>query len=126
MRARAPASPSWRVVAVAAREWAKLNPKAFLREDLTVEDVLSSHPVSSPLSVRDCCLVTDGGRDGRREGRGSRTSPVFLLGSGESHWHRNMSQMPDLTVSAAAESGPRAYAMSEKRGGVKRRGKIRA
>ncbi len=52
--------------------------------------------------------------------------PVFLLGAGEAHWHRNMSQMPDLTVSAAAESGPRAYAMSEKRGSVKRRGKIRA
>ncbi len=48
-------------VAVAAREWAKLNPKAFMREDLTVEDVLASRMVSSPLSVRDCCLVTDGG-----------------------------------------------------------------
>jgi len=47
-------------VAVAARGWAKLNPKAFMREDLTVEDVLSSRMVSSPLSVRDCCLVTDG------------------------------------------------------------------
>src|SRR5918994_120471 len=48
-------------VAVAAREWAKLNPKAFMREDLTVEDVLFSRMVSSPLSVRNCCLVTDGG-----------------------------------------------------------------
>jgi acetyl-CoA acetyltransferase len=46
---------------VAARGWAKLNPKAFMREDLTVEDVLASRMVSSPLSVRDCCLVTDGG-----------------------------------------------------------------
>ena len=33
-------------VAVAAREWAKLNPKAFMREDLTVEDVLASRMVS--------------------------------------------------------------------------------
>jgi acetyl-CoA acetyltransferase len=48
-------------VAVAAREWAKMNPKAFMRGDLTIEDVLSSHMVSSPLSVLDCCLVTDGG-----------------------------------------------------------------
>src|SRR5215211_4243974 len=31
-------------VAVAARQWARLNPKAFMREDLTVEDVLSSRP----------------------------------------------------------------------------------
>src|SRR5919199_394937 len=48
-------------VAVAAREWAKLNPKAFMREGLTVEDVLASRMVSSPLSILDCCLVTDGG-----------------------------------------------------------------
>jgi acetyl-CoA acetyltransferase len=48
-------------VAVAAREWAKLNPKAFMRDDLTVDDVFASRMVSSPLSVRDCCLVTDGG-----------------------------------------------------------------
>src|SRR5215210_5454683 len=48
-------------VAVAAREWAKLNPKAFKREHLTIEDVLDSRMVSSPLSGRDCCLVTDGG-----------------------------------------------------------------
>src|SRR5690606_18683159 len=48
-------------VAVAARQWAQLNPVAFERGDLTVSDVLSSRVVSSPLTVRDCCLVTDGG-----------------------------------------------------------------
>jgi acetyl-CoA acetyltransferase len=47
-------------VAVAAREWAKLNPKAFVRDDLSINDVLGSRIVSSPLSVLDCCLVTDG------------------------------------------------------------------
>jgi acetyl-CoA acetyltransferase len=48
-------------VAVGARGWARLNPKAFMREDPTVEDVVSSRMISSPLSVRDCCLVTDEG-----------------------------------------------------------------
>jgi acetyl-CoA acetyltransferase len=38
--------------------------------------------------------------------------PVYLLGAGEAHWHRNISQMPDLTATAAAESGPRAYEMA--------------
>jgi acetyl-CoA acetyltransferase len=46
-------------VAVIAREWAKLNPKAFMREDLTVEDVLASRMVSSPLHVSDEAAVTD-------------------------------------------------------------------
>jgi acetyl-CoA acetyltransferase len=103
-------------VAVAAREWAKLNPKAFMRDDLTVEDVLSSRMVSSPLSVLDCCLVTDGGGavlvTSAERARDLRKPPVYLLGSGEAHWHRNISQMPDLTVSAAADSGPRAYEMA--------------
>lgn len=103
-------------VAVAAREWAKLNPKAFERGDLTVEDVLASRMVSSPLSVLDCCLVTDGGGaaivTGAERARHLRQSPVYLLGAGEAHWHRNISQMPDLTTSAAAESGPRAFGMA--------------
>ena len=104
-------------VAVAAREWAKLNPKAFMRDDLSVEDVLNSRMVSSPLSVLDCCLVTDGGGavvvTGAERARGLAKPPVYLLGAGEAHWHRNVSQMPDLTASAAAESGPRAYEMAK-------------
>ncbi len=103
-------------VAVAAREWAKLNPKAFMRDDLTVEDVLASRMISSPLSLLDCCLVTDGGGaailTGAERARALRKAPVYLLGAGEAHWHRNISQMPDLTTSAAAESGPRAYEMA--------------
>jgi acetyl-CoA acetyltransferase len=103
-------------IAVAAREWAKLNPKAFVRDDLSVEDVLSSRMVSSPLSVLDCCLVTDGGGaalvTSAERARSLRKPPVYLLGAGEAHWHRNISQMPDLTISAAAEAGPRAYGMA--------------
>jgi acetyl-CoA acetyltransferase len=104
-------------VAVAARKWAKLNPKAFVQDDLSIEDVLDSRMVSSPLSVLDCCLVTDGGGAvlvtsvGRAQAL--RKPPVYLLGAGEAHWHRNISQMPDLTVSAAAGSGLRAYRMAK-------------
>jgi acetyl-CoA acetyltransferase len=104
-------------VAVAAREWAKLNPKAFVHDDLSVEDVLSSRMVSSPLSVLDCCLVTDGGGavlvTSAERARDLRKPPVYLLGAGEAHWHRNISQMPDLTMSAASESGPRACQMAK-------------
>ncbi len=103
-------------VAVAAREWAKLNPKAFKRGDLTVEDVLASRMISSPLSLLDCCLVTDGGGalvvTSAERAKDLRKAPVYLLGAAEAHWHRNISQMPDLTLTAAAESGPRAYTMA--------------
>ena len=103
-------------VAVAAREWAKLNPKAFKRDYLSVEDVLASRMVSSPLSILDCCLVTDGGGallvTSAERAKHLRKPPVYLLGVGEAHWHRNISQMPDLTVTAASDSGRRAYDMA--------------
>jgi acetyl-CoA acetyltransferase len=103
-------------VAVAAREWAKLNPKAFKRDHLTVEDVLASRMISAPLSLLDCCLVTDGGGalivTSAERAKDLRKAPVYLLGAGEAHWHRNISQMPDLTVTAAVDSGPRAYEMA--------------
>ncbi len=48
-------------VAVAARKWAQLNPEALMRDDLSIEQVLAARMVSDPLSLLDCCLVTDGG-----------------------------------------------------------------
>ena len=103
-------------VAVAAREWARLNPKAFRRDPLSVEDVLASRMISSPLSLLDCCLVTDGGGalivTSAERAKDLRKPPVYLLGAGEAHWHRDISQMPDLTVTAAVDSGRRSYKMA--------------
>ena len=48
-------------VAVAAREWALLNPAAWEKKPLTIADVLAARPISDPFTVRDCCLITDGG-----------------------------------------------------------------
>jgi len=100
-------------VAVAARQWAQLHPGAFVRDPLTVEDVLSSRTVSSPLTVRDCCLVTDGGAalllTSAERAADLRRPPVHLLGYGEAQTHRSITSMPDLTVTAAVESGRRAY-----------------
>jgi len=103
-------------IAVAARQWAQLNPEAFARDPLTLEDVLDSRMISDPLTVRDCCLVTDGGgayvltRAGR--GKALKKAPAYLLGVGAAHWHRQISSMPDLTVTAATESGQRAFGMA--------------
>ena len=100
-------------VAVAARKWAQLNPDAFMRDELTIKDVLAARMVSDPLTVRDCCLVTDGAaavvmvRSDRA--RDCPRKPAYLLGSASATWHRSIGNMPDLTVTAAAESGARAY-----------------
>jgi acetyl-CoA acetyltransferase len=103
-------------VAVAARQWALMNPAAWEKEPLTVEQVLASRMVSHPLSVRDCCLVTDGGgaivmTSGERA-KTLKKKPVYPIGYGEGISHNSIANMADLTVTGAAVSGPRAYAMA--------------
>lgn len=103
-------------VAVAARQWAQRNPAAFVRDPLSLDDVLKSRMICDPLSLLDCCLVTDGAgaivmtRPDRARDLGK--PPVYLLGCASAQSHRQISQMPDLTVTPAAISGPRAFAMA--------------
>lgn len=103
-------------VAVAARRWAQLNPEAYMREPLGIEDVLNARMVSTPLTVRDCCLVTDGAgafvlmRADRAKAQ--KQKPVYVLGNATAVWNRQISCMEDLTVTAARESGERAFAMA--------------
>ncbi|RST45517.1 thiolase [Variovorax sp. DXTD-1] len=103
-------------VAVAARAWARLNPEAFMRDPLSIDDVLGARMVCDPLTVRDSCLVTDGAgafvlvradraRDLPRE-------PVHVLGTGTAVWNRQISSMHDLTTTAARDSGRAAFAMA--------------
>ena len=48
-------------IKVAASVHAQHNPNAFLRDVVTVEQVLESRMVADPLHMLDCCVVTDGG-----------------------------------------------------------------
>ena len=103
-------------VAVAARGWAALNPQAFMRDPLTVAQVRASRMVCDPLTVRDCCLVTDGAGAlvmvAAARAKDFPKHPVYFLGGSAAVSHRQISSMPDLTVTAATESGPRALAMA--------------
>ena len=101
-------------VAVAAREWANTNPEAFAKGPLTIEDCLNSRMISTPISKADCCLVTDGAaavlltRTDRAK-HGPRPA-VPILGAAAATWHNAISNMPDLTQTAAYQSGQRAMA----------------
>jgi len=103
-------------VAVAARQWALLNPVAWEKKPLTVEEVLGARMVSYPLTIRDCCLVTDGGGaivvTSAERARGMRRPPVYVLGAGTVTTHHSISSMPDLTHSGARRAGEIAYAMA--------------
>jgi acetyl-CoA acetyltransferase len=102
--------------AVTARRWAALNPHALMREAITVEDVLESPMISSPLHRLDCCVMTDGGGavvlTTAERARDLRKRPVYVLGSGFSATHLSISQMEDLTTTGAVESSGRAYGIA--------------
>jgi acetyl-CoA acetyltransferase len=103
-------------IAVATRKWAQLNPKAFMRDPLTIDDVLSSRWIAYPFHLLDCCLVTDAGGAcvvvGAARAREMKKPPVWLLGSGEATTHTSMVNNPDLTQTPARYSGERAFKMA--------------
>ena len=103
-------------VAMAARRWAQLNPDAFMRDELTREGYFAARMVADPLSVRDCCLVTDGAAaivmTRADRARDLAATPVYLLGGAAATDHRDIASMPDLTRTAAVQSGIRAFAQA--------------
>ena len=103
-------------VAVAAREWASLNPAAWEKKPLTIDEVLSARMVSYPFTIRDCCLITDGGgaliMTSAERARSLKKAPIYVLGCGQAITHANISSMADLTVTGALRSGRAAYDMA--------------
>lgn len=100
-------------IAVDTRTWATMNPRARRQEPITVDDVLASPVQASPLHKLDCCLVTDGAGaivlTSASRARDLRKPPALVLGTGTCHTHAMISQMPDLTTTGAAVSGPLAF-----------------
>jgi acetyl-CoA acetyltransferase len=97
-------------IAVLARQNAQLNPHAiFYGQPTTVEEVLGSPVIASPLHLYEIVMPVAGGAallvvsPGRT--RSLKHPPVHLLGAGEKITHRAISQAPSLT------SGPLKPAM---------------
>jgi acetyl-CoA acetyltransferase len=71
---------------------------------------------ASPLHLLDCCLVTDGAgafvMASAERAREMAKPPVYVLGAATCGDHQMISQMPDLTTTAGAVSGPAAFEMA--------------
>lgn len=93
------------LVAVVQRDWAALNPRASVREPLTVDEVMNSRMIAYPFRKLMCCLVTDGGGalvlTSADRARDFPARPVYVIGTGESVETPMVSQMADLTSSSA-------------------------
>ncbi|MEZ2408901.1 hypothetical protein AB6806_18995 [Bosea sp. RCC_152_1] len=103
-------------VAVTFRQHAANNPDARFRAPLTVDDVLGSAMIATPLRKLDCCVVTDGGgaivMTSRERARDCRSRPVHLAGFGTAVARTQISQIDHDLTTPAAMSGPRAFAMA--------------
>jgi len=92
-------------VSVVQREWAARNPRAMMKDPITVEDVLDSRMIAYPFRLLMCCLVTDGGGalilTSADRARDFPQKPVYILGTGESVESPMVSQMADFTSSRA-------------------------
>ena len=108
-------------IAVTTRHHAMRNPEAVAAmealgfhniRDISGEDVLASRLIADPLHLLDCCMISDGGgavvMAAPEVARHTRHRPVWLLGSGEALGYPDNGR--DITVTAAAQSGPEAFA----------------
>ena len=108
-------------IAVTSRAHAQLNPAAVQgladmgvkhTGEITVDDVLSSRMIADPLHLLDCCLVSDGGGAIVIVAADMATAlpapPVWILSAAMAAEYQSAQR--DITVSAAARSGPRAFA----------------
>jgi len=102
-------------IKAAFSQHAKHNPNAFLRDEVTVEEVLASPVIADPLHRLDCCVNTDGGgalvivapEIARK--LGERCVPVLGHASAiKAAFGGHI----ELTSTAAAQSGPRAFEMA--------------
>ncbi len=104
-------------VSVSTRKWAQLNPRAMMRDPITVEDVLESRMIAWPFSMFMCCLVTDASGcvilTTAERAKSLKKKPVYVAGTGESMTHSNVSQMKDMAYwEACATNARRVFPMA--------------
>ena len=108
-------------ISIATRKHAMRNPEAVKAmtdlefvgvRELTVEDVVDSRMIAWPLRLLECCMISDGGGAvviaSKEVAANCAKKPVWIIGGGEATKYRENGG--DITVSAGAQSGPRAFA----------------
>ena len=103
-------------VAVTTRRHACLHPNSHMRQPITIDDVLAAKPIAEPLTLLDCCLISDAAgavilTHPDRVAHG-RSPPAWVLGIGESHTHEYLLAAPSLSEFGSVRSGELAYAMA--------------
>jgi acetyl-CoA acetyltransferase len=103
-------------IAVSTRHNASLNPDAYYRDPITLDDVRDAPMIADPLTTLHCCIRSDGGGSvvltSEERARDVARRPVWVLGTGEAVSHTTMSEWDDFTESPAVRSGSLAFERS--------------
>lgn len=93
---------------VQMRAHAAATPGAQFRDAITVDDVIASRTVASPLHLLECCPMSDGGAAFVVTAEADARS-VTVAGIGEAHRHQHLSLL-DMTNTGARTAAERAFA----------------
>jgi acetyl-CoA acetyltransferase len=100
-------------ISVSSRYNASLNPEAYYRDLITIDDVMDAPMIADPLTRLHCCIRSDGGGavvlTSEERARDLPDRPVWVLGTGEATSHTTMSEWEDFTESPARRSGQLAF-----------------
>jgi acetyl-CoA acetyltransferase len=86
---------------------------AHLRTPLTIEDVMASRPIATPLKMLDCCPISDGAGALIVSAAPGKAASVRIRGAGQAHFHQHISAAQSLDRFGAAESSAAALAEAE-------------
>ncbi len=100
--------------AIACRQWAALNPQAFLRKPITLQDYLASPYVVEPFRVLDCCFPVNGAIalvvTAVDRAADAPKPPAYIHGMGQGHRGRSglRGDEPEV-LTGAVQAGKAAY-----------------
>lgn len=103
------------LVAVKNHKYGSMNPIAHLQNRITVNDVLNSMVIASPLKLFDCCPLTDGASaivlaSEEKVKQLGIDAPVWVAGIGYSSGTANLSKRSDYVgLEASVIAAQRAY-----------------
>jgi acetyl-CoA C-acetyltransferase len=106
------------LVAVKNHKYGALNPIAHLKNQISVDDVLSSVVIASPLKLYDCCPMSDGASSiilasEEKVKELGIEMPIWVAGIGYSSGTANLSKRSDFVgLEASVLASQRAYKTS--------------
>lgn len=77
---------------------------------ITVEDVLTSKTIASPMKLLDCCPISDGAAAILVTSSELESKGIRIAGTGQAHLHQHITNLANIDDTGASQSASRAFA----------------